>query len=130
MTGTNTNLFKSENHGSSGYIPAFHIIMVGLPFKSCYYLSVRPYQLSLHFQIRFSTGACEELLSSCLYSPSMASLLDEFQDRPMPNVFLQFAVLLKREGILQFRYIRSLFLDMFLVLIAGGALGALYTEVL
>ena len=59
----------------------------------------------------------------------MAFLLDEFQDRPMPSVFLQFAVLLKREGILQFRYIRSLLLDMFLVLLAGGVLGALYTEV-
>ena len=57
------------------------------------------------------------------------SFLDEFHDRPMPNIFLQFVVFLKREGILQFRYIRSLFLDMFLVLLAGGVLGGLYAEV-
>ena len=57
------------------------------------------------------------------------SFIEEFHDRPMPNIFLQFAVFLKREGILQFRYIRSLMLDMFLVLLAGGVLGALYAEV-
>ena len=57
------------------------------------------------------------------------SFLDVFQDRPMPNVFLQFAVFLKREGVLQFRYIKSLALDMFLVLLAGGVLGGLYAEV-
>ena len=56
-------------------------------------------------------------------------IIEEFHDRSMPNVFLQFAVFLKREGILQFRYIRSLVLDMFLVLLAGGVLGGLYAEV-
>ena len=52
-----------------------------------------------------------------------------FKDRAMSNVFQQFALFLKREGILQFRYIKSLMLDMFLVLLAGGVLGALYAEV-
>jgi len=53
----------------------------------------------------------------------------DFEDRSMPNIFLQFMIFLKREGILQFRYIRSLLLDLFLVLIAGGILGGLYAEV-
>ena len=52
-----------------------------------------------------------------------------FKDRSMPNVFQQFIVFLKREVILQLRNIKSLLLDMFLVLLAGGVLGALYSEV-
>ncbi len=56
-------------------------------------------------------------------------ILGDFHDRPMPNVFLQFLVFIKREWILQFRYIKSLLMDMFLVLLAGGVLGALYAEV-
>ena len=47
----------------------------------------------------------------------------------MPNIFSQFFVFLKREAILQLRYIKSLMLDLFLVLLAGGVLGALYAEV-
>ena len=47
----------------------------------------------------------------------------------MPNVLLQFYVFLKRETTLTFRYIKSLMMDMFLVLLAGGILGALYSEV-
>eukprot|EP00794_Sanderia_malayensis_P016837 gene16838-18536_t len=53
----------------------------------------------------------------------------QFIDRPMPNIFSQFIFFLKREWVLLFRYIRSLLLDMFLVLLAGGVLGALYAEV-
>ena len=52
-----------------------------------------------------------------------------FFDRVMPNLFWQFLVFLRREGVLQFRYIKSLLLDLFLVLLAGGVLGGLYAEV-
>ncbi|XP_065072396.1 uncharacterized protein LOC135696807 [Rhopilema esculentum] len=54
---------------------------------------------------------------------------DDFQGRAMPNIFSQFFVFLKREAVLQLRYIKSLILDLFLVLLAGGVLGALYAEV-
>lgn len=50
------------------------------------------------------------------------------QDREMPNLFIQFLTFLRREIRLQFRLSRSLLLDQFLVLLAGGTLGALRKE--
>ncbi|RMX47630.1 hypothetical protein pdam_00015147, partial [Pocillopora damicornis] len=51
------------------------------------------------------------------------------QDRQMPNFLIQFITFLRREIRLQFRLSRSLLLDQFLVLLAGGTLGALRKEV-
>ena len=51
------------------------------------------------------------------------------QDRAMPNFLIQFLTFLRREIRLQFRLSRSLLLDQFLVLLAGGTLGALRKEV-
>nr|XP_058973128.1 uncharacterized protein LOC131799421 [Pocillopora verrucosa] len=50
------------------------------------------------------------------------------QDRQMPNFLIQFITFLRREIRLQFRLSRSLLLDQFLVLLAGGTLGALRKE--
>ncbi|KAL9979697.1 hypothetical protein ACROYT_G017399 [Oculina patagonica] len=50
------------------------------------------------------------------------------QERSMPNFFIQFFTFLRREIRLQFRLSRSLLLDQFLVLLAGGTLGALRKE--
>ncbi|XP_065051308.1 uncharacterized protein LOC135680985 [Rhopilema esculentum] len=50
-------------------------------------------------------------------------------DRPEPNMFSQFFSFLIREFILQFRQIKTVLLDTFLVLLAGGVLGSLYREV-
>ena len=47
----------------------------------------------------------------------------------MPNFMIQFLTFLRREIRLQFRLSRSLLLDQFLVLLAGGFLGALRKEV-
>ena len=47
----------------------------------------------------------------------------------MPNFLFQFFTFLRREIRLQFRLSRSLLLDQFLVLLAGGTLGALRKEV-
>ena len=47
----------------------------------------------------------------------------------MPNFLIQFFTFLRREIRLQFRLSRSLLLDQFLVLLAGGTLGALSKEV-
>eukprot|EP00794_Sanderia_malayensis_P016777 gene16777-18472_t len=49
--------------------------------------------------------------------------------RPQPNVVSQFGDFLAREIILQFRQIKTMLLDTFLVLLAGGVLGGLYREV-
>ena len=53
----------------------------------------------------------------------------EFEDRPLPNFFAQFLTFLIRENFLQFRYMKSLLLDLGLVLLAGGVLGGLYSDV-
>ncbi|CAH3118120.1 unnamed protein product, partial [Pocillopora meandrina] len=50
------------------------------------------------------------------------------QDKQMPNFLIQFITFLRREIRLQFRLSRSLLLDQFLVLLAGGTLGALRKE--
>ena len=47
----------------------------------------------------------------------------------MPNFLIQFFTFLRREIRLQFRLSRSLLLDQFLVLLAGGTLGALRKDV-
>ena len=56
--------------------------------------------------------------------------MDEaIQFHPRPNICHQFLIFLSREFVLQFRMMRTIFLDVFLVLMAGGILGALYQEV-
>ena len=49
--------------------------------------------------------------------------------RKMPNPFLQFLNFVQREFLLQIRSVKTLLIDIFLVFIAGGILGALYIEV-
>ena len=46
----------------------------------------------------------------------------------MPGVFRQFFTFLCREFLLQFRIRKSLLIDQALVLLAGGVLGALHSE--
>lgn len=65
------------------------------------------------------------------FNPSADILIKENQDqqdRAMPNFLIQFFTFLRREIRLQFRLSRSLLLDQFLVLLAGGTLGALRKE--
>ena len=72
------------------------------------------------------------MLVSCTTCTKQAGLLFLFldqQDRAMPNFLIQFLTFLRREIRLQFRLSRSLLLDQFLVLLAGGTLGALRKEV-
>ena len=68
-------------------------------------------------------------VSCTKYAGSLSlSFLDQ-KDRVMPNFLIQFVTFLRREIRLQFRLSRSLLLDQFLVLLAGGTLGALRKEV-
>ena len=66
---------------------------------------------------------------SCTKHAGLLFLFLDQQERAMPNFLIQFFTFLRREIRLQFRLSRSLLLDQFLVLLAGGTLGALRKEV-
>jgi hypothetical protein len=49
--------------------------------------------------------------------------------RKLPNVFVQTTVFLRRACTLQYRYVATLLLDSALVLLAGGVLGSMFSDV-